>query len=429
MTSEVNEDTTSVFAEETFVSNGEEFKRTTYNGISVIRDSYGYYNISNMCRDNGKIARDWIKNSRTQEVLNIRSRQLGIPIFLGHVQMHMSSETKNSNVILALLYKRDNTYADEAKGWFAHWKLISNAAYWCNTEYGTIVDDIMDLHDEINHLKQQTLQDTITDLTAERDILKAESEAKDKKIETLESQVATLTTPINNLQQDYLYAKQYGDYFLLKYSDSNPTQIKGYLNHVTMVNAKDVRKLFLQHAKVMGLVERVRHVTDIGTYTNSWMSKVEDLARVFEMLKHVKVNAIDSFTVDGTMDRVAKSLAEFKLNTSNRYYRGKIFEYEYALQHQLIPIEFMPQFILNRYKMSHRDKGVDLFKIENNEIVEIYQLKLRSGGYITKDDLTTFLLRCEDTRFSNCKKKLILKGCNISKRLQKQLLDIEIEMI
>ena len=76
--------------------------------------------------------------------------------------------------------------------------------------------------------------------------------------------------------------------------------------------------------------------------------------------------------------------------------------------------------------MSHRDKGIDLFKIDNNEIVEIYQLKLRSGGYITKDDLATFLLRCEDSRFSNCKKKLILKGCNISKRLQKQLHDIEI---
>lgn len=54
------------------------------------------------------------------------------------------------------------------------------------------------------------------------------------------------------------------------------------------------------------------------------------------------------------------------------------------------------------------------------------QVKVRNGAYISKDDIATFILRCEDKRFGDCKKILILKNCNISKKLRKKLADVEI---
>ena len=411
MTSEVNEDSSTVFIDPTSKC---QFRYYKYFDHIVIQDvETGRINAGKFVKD---IARANGKKTDIEAFKRTTDYEVSVEITKDVSLREITDASTYANSDVFIIYNEG--FGDNVRGSYAIFEVFQLVALWIDKKHKyeilKLLKAINEVANAIDRSAYEVMDKTIKDLK--------------KQIVDLEAKVATLRTPIDNLREDYLYAKQYGDYFLLKYSDSDPRLIKGYLDDVKMVNAKDVRKLFLQHAKVIGLVERVRHKTDIGTYTNSWMSKVSDLARVFEMLKHVKANAIDSFTVDGTMEQVAKSLAEFKLKPSNRYYRGKIFEYEYALQHQLIPIEFMPQFILNKYKMSHRDKGIDLFGIENNEIVEIYQLKLRSGGYITKDNLATFLLRCEDNRFNNCKNILVLNNCNISKKLLKQLNVFNIEV-
>ena len=202
----MEERTQETLHEETFVSNGEEFKRTTYNGISVVVDSNGYYRASKICEDNGKRFGDWFKNKDTAILLNEYSRNLGIPIKSGSGEFTQTQNYGNSDT-LPLMYKRSAIYNNKTRGWYIKRCLVHPFSYWANIPYAVAVGRLMDLHDEINHLKQQSLQDTIANLTTERDTLKAESEAKDKKIEDLEAKVATLRTPIDNLREDYLYAK------------------------------------------------------------------------------------------------------------------------------------------------------------------------------------------------------------------------------
>ena len=64
---------------------------------------------------------------------------------------------------------------------------------------------------------------------------------------------------------------------------------------------------------------------------------------------------------------------------------------------------------------------IDFVAVEDDVITVVGQVKYRNSGYININDIPTFL--------SKCKKKLIIKGCKISKKLRKQLHDIEIEIL
>lgn len=84
------------------------------------------------------------------------------------------------------------------------------------------------------------------------------------------------------------------------------------------------------------------------------------------------------------------------------------------------------ELLLREYNENANDTGIDLVKVTDDAITEIYQIKCRNGGYLTANDVATFVTKCRDSKYSSCKKKLVLKGCLISKKLQKQLHDIEI---
>ena len=60
--------------------NNEEFIETTYNEISVIVDSNGYYQASKICKDNKKKFYDWKRLDRTQEFLKIYNNRLNFKI-------------------------------------------------------------------------------------------------------------------------------------------------------------------------------------------------------------------------------------------------------------------------------------------------------------------------------------------------------------
>ena len=83
------------------------------------------------------------------------------------------------------------------------------------------------------------------------------------------------------------------------------------------------------------------------------------------------------------------------------------------------------EFLLQEYNENANDTGIDLVKVTDDAITEIYQIKCRSGSYLTANDVATFITNCKKKshrlNLFPTGKKLVLKGCLISKKLQKQL--------
>ena len=140
-------------------------------------DQNNYYRATGICKDNGKDFYDWLRLSKTKKLLDSYSRNLGIPISIAEPGIPGSGK--------CLMYKReiesnDLVSANAIQGWYTHPILVHHVADWADTDYAINVAVIMDLHNERNKLLQE-----------ENAKLKAESEAKDKKIEDLEASYAT----------------------------------------------------------------------------------------------------------------------------------------------------------------------------------------------------------------------------------------------
>ena len=163
--------------EKTFTFRGEVFTRSIYNDVAVLIDQNKYYRATGICKDNGKDFYDWLRLSKTKKLLDSYSRNLGIPISIAEPGIPGSGK--------CLMYKRDiggneTDITHEVQGWYTHPILVQHVADWADTDYAINVAVIMDLHNERNKLLQE-----------ENAKLKAESEAKDKKIEDLEASYAT----------------------------------------------------------------------------------------------------------------------------------------------------------------------------------------------------------------------------------------------
>ena len=291
---------------------------------------------------------------------------------------------------------------------------------YCNREYAMKVDEIMDLRDEHNKLLHRMLQDDINEMKEENAKLKAESEAKDEKIELLQSDIKKLTTPHYKLFDSCLYARRYGNYIHIKYRKEVIAKSAAIDKVIPMVNAADVLVDFKYYAKKLGLIQSI---------DSKWVAKYKDREKIYKMIEEIKDNTFDIYAYTDTVELIDDEIAKLTVMKTTTQRTGKIVELEYCKSNGFIPWEFIPTHILNKYNCLRQDSGIDFVEVKDDVITTIGQVKYRSGGNITRNDIITFITKCEDSRFSNCKKKLILKGCNISKRLRKQLLDIEIEII
>lgn len=145
-----------------FIANGEQFTRTTYNGISVIIDANGYYNASKICRENDKQFTDWFRNKDAQEILQLYSEELKIDVV---------SRAENPLAGGALIYKREYTgaqlieYAD-FQGYYVHEEIVHHVANWANKRYAIKVARIMNA---INANQTAELNRLIAELRHEND--------------------------------------------------------------------------------------------------------------------------------------------------------------------------------------------------------------------------------------------------------------------
>ena len=161
--------------EEVIECNGEKFYKTTYNGISVIRDSNGYYQASKICKDNNKRFKNWIILERTNELLGFYENEFkNEPKFKG--------QDSAPRLDLKLLFKRHENFEISIRGWYIHPELVHHICEWCDLKYAIKVARIMNMINE--ELKQRNieLEDKINEMT--KRLEKLELEIQNKSVKT-----------------------------------------------------------------------------------------------------------------------------------------------------------------------------------------------------------------------------------------------------
>ena len=153
--------------------NNEEFIETTYNEISVIIDSNGYYQASKICKDNNKKFNNWKRNAYTQELLEKYSKRLDLAVEFGSA----NSGSRNKS----LIYKRTGEF-HEFQGNYIHPKLVNSFSLWVNIEYAIVVGEIMDSINELIHLRNISLKTFNEELKQENENLKQEIKDLNNKI-------------------------------------------------------------------------------------------------------------------------------------------------------------------------------------------------------------------------------------------------------
>ena len=126
------------------ISNGETFKLTTYNGISVMIDLNGFYNASKICKDNGT------------KFLNI-TRNKYWSDYLDEISGVLNFET--TQLIVEKL-----EFSNDVKGIYIHPKLVNYLCMHVNYKYAILVGEIMDLYNQKILENNSTLENEIKDL-------------------------------------------------------------------------------------------------------------------------------------------------------------------------------------------------------------------------------------------------------------------------
>ena len=129
---------------------GEVFTKTTYNDISVIIDSDGYYNASRICSDNDTRYRDIAKQQYWSDYINELTRG-------GYF----------SPARITKVYSDKDGYSNDVKGTYIHPKLVNFLCIHVNFKYAITVGEIMDLINEKIHQENSTLHAEIESLKQE----------------------------------------------------------------------------------------------------------------------------------------------------------------------------------------------------------------------------------------------------------------------
>ena len=314
------------------------------------------------------------------------------------------ADKKHKLAILDLL-EQINTYAN----------LINRSAY-------DVLNNINDqLKEEIARLKQEVynLEDTVLEQTLDREFLSFDNSK-------LQAQVEDLNTPINqSIQPSSIYASPVGDsHFQLRYSKetiSDGSKIKN-LKHIELINAKDVLDLTRKALKKSNETSKLNGKVVLPT------SKLD---QTFDLISSVKQGNVKLPTQEEINNSIDEAINSMKLKRLTPQVKGKIFELEQLKQGNYMPWSLIPKSLLERTNEQSRDCGIDGLKFNENSIEEIVQIKYHNKpSYLNFNEIKMFMNKCNQTRYKNIKKKLILHGCKLGKQLRASInkLGITIEI-
>lgn len=167
-------------------SNGEEFTRSDYNGISVIiRDKDGYINATKIAKANGKQKNleRFLKSERWNEIC----------------EAYKNSLPKNQdNEKIETFYVLGSGYSNDTKGSYVHPELIYFIAEWCNISYAINVSTIMN---NINHVKNLENKDGNDNLDSIIHQYKYEIEKLTKTVKEKDDKIDRLLKEIREIEE------------------------------------------------------------------------------------------------------------------------------------------------------------------------------------------------------------------------------------
>ena len=314
------------------------------------------------------------------------------------------ADKKHKLAILDLL-EQINTYAN----------LINRSAY-------DVLNNINDqLKEENAKLKQEKgeLEDQLIEKTLDYEFISYDNSK-------LQAQIHDLNTPINqSIQPSSIYASPVGDdHFQLRYSKetiSDNSKIKN-LKHIELINAKDVLDLTRKALKKSNETSKLNGKVVLPT------SKLD---QTFDLISSIKQGNDKLPTQEEINKSIDEAINNMKLKRSTPQVKGKIFELEQLKQGNYIPWNLLPKSLLERTNEQSRDCGIDGLKLNETSIEEIVQIKYHNKpSYLNINEIKMFMNKCNQTRYKNIKKKLILHGCKLGKQLRASInkLGINIEI-
>ena len=314
------------------------------------------------------------------------------------------ADKKHKLAVLDLL-EQINTYAN----------LINRSAYdVLNTINDRLKEEIAKLKQEKGELENQLIEKTLDYEFISYDVSK------------LQAQVEDLNTPINqSIQPSSIYASPVGDsHFQLRYSKetiSDSSKIKN-LKHIELINAKDVLEMTRKALKKSNETSKLNGKVVLPT------SKLD---QTFDLISSVKQGNVKLPTQEEINNSIDEAINSMKLKRLTPQVKGKIFELEQLKQGNYMPWSLIPKSLLERTNEQSRDCGIDGLKFNENSIEEMVQIKYHNKpSYLNFNEIKMFMNKCNQTRYKNIKKKLILHGCKLGKQLRASInkLGINIEI-
>ena len=297
-----------------------------------------------------------------------------------------------------------------------HANLIHKSAY-------DVLNNINDqLKEENARLKQEiyNLEDVVLEQTLDKEFLFFDNSK-------LQTQVKDLNSPINqSIQPSSIYASPVGEnHFQLRFSRepiSKLSKVKN-LKHIELVNAKDVLEITRKEVKRSNETSKLNGKVVLPT------SKLD---QTFDLISSIKEGNIKLPTQEEINSFIDRAISDLKLKHLTPQVKGKIFELEQLKQGNYIPWSLLPRSVLGTNNEQSRDCGIDGLKFNENSIEEIVQIKYHNKpSYLNSNEIKMFMNKCNQERYKNIKKKLILHGCKVGKKLVSELeaIGIKIEQL
>ena len=425
--------------DEAFIFRGRRFIKTTWNGLVVIKDELtGYYQASKACKDNGKRFEHWLDNKGTKEYLDVTSAEYGMEIL---DEIPEAGFPASALMFHVLPGGNDLKMSNLLQGYYIHPDLFHDVCYWANKPYAVKVSRLMNLINERNRLLNQTLEQTIAQYEEEIAKLKQEvynledavlEQTLDREFlsfdnSKLQAQVKDLNSPINqSIQPSSIYASPVGDsHFQLRYSKetiSDSSKIKN-LHHVEMINAKDVLELTRKE---------LRKNNETSKLNGKVVLPTSKLDQTFSLIGEIKQGKIKLPTKEEINSFIDKSILDLYSKKLTPQVKGKIFELEQLKQGNYIPWNLLPKSFLEGNNEQSRDCGIDGIKFNGTSIEEIIQIKFHNKpSYLNFNEIKMFMIKTQQERYRNIKKRLVLHGCKVGKQLKAKMnkLGITIEIV
>ena len=158
----------------------------------------------------------------------------------------------------------------------------------------------------------------------------------------------------------------------------------------------------------------------------------DQLNHVFSLIEKIKENTnVQLPSPDERDDFIDKRLKKYRSMKMNAMIEGLIYEMEEIKKHQnFIPWKLIPRGLMDQQGEQKRDNGIDAVEFdENSNVKTIIQIKHHRGNYLRRDELQSFLNKCQQDRYKSVQKKLFIHRCKLSQSLRKEIEEIGIEII